>query len=81
MLPAPEGRQTKARLPSRGAPLSISLCRPAGAGESRGYPSTPRLTPWATLCRSSGPAFALILIWTGLGYDLRAALVERRCRF
>jgi hypothetical protein len=55
MLPAPEGRQTKARLPSRGAPLSISLCRPAGAGESRGYPSTPRLTPWAILCRPSGP--------------------------
>ena len=31
------------------------LCRPSGAGESGGWPGSPRLTPRATRCRPSKP--------------------------
>ena len=42
---APEGRQRQCR----------GICRPSGAYTTGCRSSTPRLTPWATLCRPSGP--------------------------
>jgi hypothetical protein len=42
---APEGRQRQCR----------GICRPSRAYTTRGSSSIPRLTPWATLCRPSGP--------------------------